>query len=413
MTQIDEGEVEYNLSNLNTLTLEVTERCNINCVYCGFGNYYDDNEGRATRRMSFDQAKQAIDFLRKHLNSNKCRSYQRPFYIGFYGGEPLLEIELIKRIVEYAKGLELKNHRLAFAMTTNGILLRDHINFLANNKFSLLISLDGDAHSSGYRVHHNGSPTHSAVVENALYLKQRQPEYFETNVHFNAVLHNLNSVEGIHSFFSKEFGKRPMISELNTSGIKEELKKEFFLKYRNSKASLYESENYALIEDDLFIKSPTIKDLGIFLMQYLSNYYENYNGFFTSKIPKKYYPTGTCSPFSRKMYVTTQGEILICERIDYKYSVGRIDDAGVHIDIPRINRFYSEQYSRMKPLCEKCYNLTACVQCMFYLDLDKDRPMCSGFMSKTTFENYIAKQIDLMEAKPYLYKRIIEEVNYD
>ena len=81
---------------INKITLQVTQSCNFRCKYC----IYSENANRSQRthsskHMSWETAKKAIDFLYEHsVDSEKI-------YIGFYGGEPLLEFELIKQCIEY------------------------------------------------------------------------------------------------------------------------------------------------------------------------------------------------------------------------------------------------------------------------------------------------------------------------
>lgn len=77
----------------------------------------------------------------------------------------------------------------------------------------------------GIDKHGKSSFTH--VVGNIQKLKDTYPEFFEKNVHFNAVLHDRNSVEGCYKSIHGLFGKRPRVSELNTNGIIPERVEEF------------------------------------------------------------------------------------------------------------------------------------------------------------------------------------------
>ena len=76
-------------NNLNTIILQVTQNCNLRCQYCVYSGSYI-NRVHNNKRMSVEVAKQAIDFLVKHSENSKEIS------IGFYGGEPLLEVPLIR-----------------------------------------------------------------------------------------------------------------------------------------------------------------------------------------------------------------------------------------------------------------------------------------------------------------------------
>ena len=86
----------YLKNHVEKLTLQVTQRCNLRCEYCIYsGNY--DNRKHSELDMSFETAKKAIDFyLLSSGEMEKCS-------IAFYGGEPLLNLKLIKQCVEYVK----------------------------------------------------------------------------------------------------------------------------------------------------------------------------------------------------------------------------------------------------------------------------------------------------------------------
>ena len=90
--------LEHNsLQKLHQLILQVTQQCNLRCEYCAYSGIYEGNRTHSSNRMSFETAKKAIDFFLEHSTENSNVS------IGFYGGEPLLEFDLIKRCVSYIK----------------------------------------------------------------------------------------------------------------------------------------------------------------------------------------------------------------------------------------------------------------------------------------------------------------------
>ena len=89
--------------------------------------------------MSFEVGKKAIDFL---IKSSKAR---KNLEIDFFGGEPLMNFDVVKQIVEYAKSIEKeKNKNFRFTITTNGMLLNEKIlNFINENMHNVVLSLDG------------------------------------------------------------------------------------------------------------------------------------------------------------------------------------------------------------------------------------------------------------------------------
>ncbi len=121
---------------VKALCLHVAHTCNLNCSYCfaSQGKYHGD---RAV--MSFEVGKQALDFLMDHSGS------RRNLEVDFFGGEPLMNWDVVKQLVAYARSVEKergKNFR--FTLTTNGMLIDDDVIDFANREMSnVVLSLDG------------------------------------------------------------------------------------------------------------------------------------------------------------------------------------------------------------------------------------------------------------------------------
>lgn len=410
--QLTDNLLLKSLSSIKQITFEMTEKCNLNCTYCGYGEFYGSYDKRVGKSLKLDYAIKLLSFLTENWNSEYNVSHDREIYISFYGGEPLIEIKSIKKIVEYSQKLNLKHNKFIYSMTTNGLLLKKHISFLVENDFRLLISLDGDKNSNGYRKYKNGKEAFDDIFENINYVKEKYPNFFYKNVEFNAVLHNLNNVEGIKTYIQTQFNKIPAISELSTSGIIESKKKKFWKTYRNYQASLHESENYQMLEDDLFINTP----IGSLVARFVNNnLYFNKSDYIdllytTNQIART--PTGTCLPMTKKIFITAQGKILPCERIDHKYYLGSVGDNTVNFDIERIKSLYNNYFQKLLKLCSRCYNIFECSQCMFYLDLDSNPIKCKGY---TNYENYKEKLkyiVEYLENNPDKITTIQNEYEY-
>lgn len=122
---------------IKALCLHVSHDCNLRCRYC-FASTGDFGTGRRMT-MSFDTAKRAIDFVIE--KSGKRRNLE----VDFFGGEPLMAMDTVRRTVEYARSVEKahdKNFR--FTLTTNGVLLDDEtIDYLNREMSNVVLSLDG------------------------------------------------------------------------------------------------------------------------------------------------------------------------------------------------------------------------------------------------------------------------------
>ena len=153
--------LEYSLERcIGTIALQVTQGCNLRCKYCAYSGSYD-NRVHSSKRMSKEIAFKAIDFLFDHSIDRDRVS------LGFYGGEPLLELDLIKECVKYAKKKSI-GKELMFNITSNTTLITDEVlKFLYDNEFSLTVSLDGDrqAHDKNRVFAANGAGTFSVVMQ--------------------------------------------------------------------------------------------------------------------------------------------------------------------------------------------------------------------------------------------------------
>ena len=172
-------DVKIALANTSQIVFEVTEACNLNCKYCGYGELYSGFDKRGHRNIDLNIAVKVLDYMVDLFESPLNRKYHKKIVLSFYGGEPLLNMPFIKEMVRLAKLRQLTYKCFHFSMTTNGVLLDRHMDFLAGNDFLLLISLDGDEKNNGYRCFPDGSPSFHVVYNNILRLKKKYPDYFK------------------------------------------------------------------------------------------------------------------------------------------------------------------------------------------------------------------------------------------
>lgn len=133
-------------------------------------------------KLPFIWAKNIIDYLYQLWNENSANGISVPVTVGFYGGEPLLNVILIQQIVEYIEQLPFARKRFYYNMTTNAMLLDKYMDFLVEKEFRLLISLDGDEEGHSYRVDASGKNSFQRVFKNIKLLQEKYPEYFERYV---------------------------------------------------------------------------------------------------------------------------------------------------------------------------------------------------------------------------------------
>ena len=143
---------------VKALCLHIAHTCNLNCEYCfaSQGKYQGE---RAV--MSFEVGKRAFDWLIENSGS------RRNLEVDFFGGEPLMNFEVVKQLVAYARSIEKKKGKnFRFTLTTNGLLIDDDVIDFANKEMSnVVLSLDGrkEIHDR-YRVDYNGNGSFEKIV---------------------------------------------------------------------------------------------------------------------------------------------------------------------------------------------------------------------------------------------------------
>jgi uncharacterized protein len=414
--RLSADQIKSSLANTRQVTFEVVDFCNLDCAYCTYGKFYNNYDRREKNKLSIAAAKTFLNYLLDLMNSPLNHSHGRPFYIGFYGGEPALNFPFIREIVDYVRQLKAVHNRFCFNMTTNGLLLETYMDFLVEHDFLLLISLDGDEYNNSYRVFKDGTPAYRQVLANVDALKSKYPGYFESRVNFNAVFHNRNSVSDIHRYFKTHFNKTPTISELNPSGISESMREEFRRTYANINESLFQVEDYSLVAKDMFIRLPNIRGVSTFLDQCSGFVFNDYNGLLASANKGNQevrVPTGTCMPFSRKVFITVNGKIMPCEQIGYQYGLGTVDENNVELDFEKIARTYNRYYDKLKNQCCDCANAEACFQCIFYINPEKPNPRCPGLFNKEELSQFLSTQVSYLEENPHTYRKIMKEVRIE
>ena len=143
---------------VKALCLHVAHTCNLNCSYCfaSQGKYQGE---RAL--MSFEVGKRAFDFLIE--NSGTRRNLE----VDFFGGEPMMNFDVVKQLVAYARSIEKEhNKNFRFTFTTNGVLLdEDVMDFLNKEMHNVVLSLDGRKEvNDHFRKNYAGEGSYDIIV---------------------------------------------------------------------------------------------------------------------------------------------------------------------------------------------------------------------------------------------------------
>lgn len=141
----------------SSIVLSVVQKCNLNCRYC----FAEGGEYKDSGIMTFEIAQKAIDQF-------QCNDTGKPQYIVFFGGEPLLNFGLIKRIVDYCEKREKEGKsKILFSITTNATLITDEVaEYFSAHNIHPHISIDGDKKTNdANRFNSAGKGSYNSIVE--------------------------------------------------------------------------------------------------------------------------------------------------------------------------------------------------------------------------------------------------------
>lgn len=350
--------LEYSLERcIGTVALQVTQGCNLRCKYCAYsGNY--DNRVHSSKRMSRETAFKAIDFLFAHSVDRDRVS------LGFYGGEPLFELNLIKECVEYAKK-KSDGKELMFNMTTNATLITDDIlEFLYANEFSLTISLDGDrqAHDKNRVFAANGNGTFNAVIRTLEKIQTYHPDYME-KVHINAVIDPTTNFDCTSQFFAdyetvKDFYVQAnLISEYyrkdevkGNEEYREKFSYEIFKLYLQKLGRLDEGSVSKIVSHGF----KSLKDI-------------HENAKISSSAIKRDHHSGPCVPGIQRLFVDVDGNLYPCERVSEASKAVRMGHIDTGFDVEKARTLLNIGKLTEKE-CKQCWAFRFCSSCAVQAD---------------------------------------------
>lgn len=206
-------ELKERQSVLKAMCLHVAHSCNMNCEYCfaGKGEYHGD-----AGLMSYETGKKAIDYLIENSPGRKNLE------VDFFGGEPLLNWQVIKKLVDYGRRLEKstgKNFR--FTLTTNGLLIDDDVIDFCNREMSnVVLSLDGSRDTNDrMRKTKQGKGTYDLIVDKFIdFAKRRgQKDYYMRGTFTGKNLHFAEDIIHMANLGFKELSMEPVVAPEHVS----------------------------------------------------------------------------------------------------------------------------------------------------------------------------------------------------
>lgn len=205
-----EGTIDFKKRQtvVKALCLHIAHDCNLACRYCfaGEGEYQGDRS-----LMSFEVGKKALDFL--VANSGNRRNLE----VDFFGGEPLMNFDVVKQLVAYGREIEReKDKHFRFTLTTNGVLLNDKILDFANREMdNIVLSIDGrkEVHDK-MRPFKNGSGSYELILpkfKRAAELRN-QTKYYVRGTFTHENLDFVNDVLSLADEGFKQISMEPVVA---------------------------------------------------------------------------------------------------------------------------------------------------------------------------------------------------------
>ena len=214
---------------VKAMCLHVSHDCNLRCKYC----FADEGKYHTEKRelMSAETGKRAMDYLVAH--SGKRRNLE----VDFFGGEPLMNFEVVKEVVEYAHELEKKHDKnFRFTITTNGILLdEDKLEYINKNMSNIVLSIDGRKEVNDkmrYRADGTGSYDKIVPIFQKVAESRNQDNYY---VRGTFTRHNLDFAQDVIHLADlgfKQISIEPVVSDTETDySLREEDLPRIFSEY--------------------------------------------------------------------------------------------------------------------------------------------------------------------------------------
>lgn len=196
-------------SPIKSICLNVAHDCNLRCSYC-FASEGDFGCGREL--MPLETAKKSVDFIIKHSGGIKNLE------MDFFGGEPLMNWNVVKETVRYARSLEKKyNKNFRFTLTTNGILLDDEkIDFINEEIYDVVLSLDGRKEMNDrYRITKTKNGSYDIVVPKFQKLISRRgnKSYYVRGTYTKDNLDFVKDVKHLYNLGFKNISMEPVLCD--------------------------------------------------------------------------------------------------------------------------------------------------------------------------------------------------------
>lgn len=403
-------ELDEALSTQRTqIMLELTEKCNMRCKYC---IYHSGNGGYrefGRNDMNFEVAKLALD---QFLTDSK----KEELFVSFYGGEPILCFDMIKQCTEYCLNT-YPNKNIRFTMTTNATLVTEEIaTYLASlPKAIITVSLDGpeEIHDRN-RVFQNNAGSFEKTMKGLKYLVEAFGDRAKESIIINSVIadYSTSTLEKIQQFFdTHEWLPKDVIhtssyvdtpdEEVEYEGV-DGPRETSMRQYTKAAEMNYHPLGTWGVRKYMEGNGDEADIEGLARDGFIKDLISIHRRFRVDKPGTIYGMNGCCVPGARKIYVTTNGDYLVCEKMGPSPRIGNVYDG---IDIERIKKYYVENFrNEAVNYCKNCWAINLCnicyTECFDEEDVNfkKRHKRCEAH--RISKENILALYHEILEKSP-------------
>lgn len=349
----------YLSCKLQSICLQVTQDCNLRCEYCVYSGGYS-NRTHNKKEMNFDTAKKAVDFLIANSTESDI------VCIGFYGGEPLLNFELIKKTVEYVTQ-KYTGKEYYFALTTNGTVFTDDcLAFLEEYKFAITISIDGnkEIHNVNRKFKNSEVGSYDIIMDNIRKIREKYPN-LSKSLMFSVVLSVSSDYMGCNEFFTNTDIMKDTDLAISTVSNRYAENKYSVQKEKNVIAQRYEIFKCILILIGKLEKNSC--------SNMVKNYYyklkEHYKQFYIteSNVESVTHPAGPCIPGAFRLFINADGNFYPCEKVSEISEIAKIGNLQNGFNFSNIDTILNVG-KLGNDMCKNCWAYRYCKVCVSAID---------------------------------------------
>ena len=327
-------------SKLGILLLEITEQCNLKCSYCIYSEEYPHERNETYRRMSLDTAKKVIDETVPQSNGTML--------VGFYGGEAMLNMGLVKGVMNYARST-FPSLNLIFSMTSNFVNADKYISDIVDNGIYINLSLDGpkEIHDRARKTK-AGEPTYDKIISNLKKLEEYAPGYADSHVFILSTCEDPNDIPEIMDYFDQSDFFVTNINTIETRG-----------KIHPPKTINMNHKMYSLI-DEFRKRILSGKDTGI-LRRLFDQSLKAMAIRDDRVMPEKLMLHGSCYPGKKRLFVDVDGNYHPCERFGSRLKIGSV---GNQVQEEVVDELVETFAGIRNELCGECWSQRVCTPCL-------------------------------------------------